>query len=174
MKCGVVSDKKKKFLCTAFLIFLAISTTSTVLATWTLYKNCSTAVDAGQVYFPSRIKTNDNLGAFIAFYTAWGEVKTDGYSFGVGEVTVKQVKVSLKAKTDMSFAQFKAKVKYDGSIIGESTWKAINVGGYEYKVVYVDITDTFCDPDDFTIYIRVSKSTICSVYMDHVRAKVEY
>ena len=173
MNLGFLSNKKKRLVCTAFLTLLAISTTSAVLATWTLYKNCLDASSVVNVSHADRIVTNDGSGAYITFFFGVGEVATDGYSFGVGEVEVKQVKVSLKAKTNYGFGEFKAKVYLGGNFLGESGWKNINVGTYQYKYVYVNIIDTNCDPDDFTINIRVAK-TLNYVYMDHVRAKVEY
>lgn len=170
----LVSIKKKKFVSIAFLLFLAVSTTSTVLGAWSGYSNCTVAANRGGVWNPTRIIVADGKAAEVAWYSAQGKVDTSGYSFGIGTRIIKQVKISLRCKASMSFAQYKAYIYYDGDKIGTSETKMFPVGqGYQYIIAFADITDTYCNPDDFTIQIHVSKN-LATAYMDHVRADVEY
>ncbi|MFW9856900.1 MAG: hypothetical protein ACFFFG_17760 [Candidatus Thorarchaeota archaeon] len=165
--------KFKKKILSSFLIVLALSTTSAILAVWTNYKNSSFAYDAGNVWYPGNIVDVGGDAALISWYSSWGKVKTDGYSFDIGTKTIKQVDVSLRALASWSWAEFYAQVYYNGRLKGTSGWMMINVGDFEYRSVVVDITDTYANPDNFVIYVYVAK-TINDVWMDHIRVSVEY
>jgi hypothetical protein len=146
---------------------------------WTVYKSPWDAENRGWVEEEDKVKTDGNGYAYVPnLVTSWGKVETYHNIFG----TPKRI-WTIEAKVDARYGGFLCwgKVKlivwyeYEG---GKTTWDS------DYESLSTSWTDEFLSvdingasytaDDDFRYFIRVSKSLLGEVDIDHIEIRIQY